>query len=75
MLLASATVACAGDPVCVTHACGILGAAQISVTAPNAPTGVSGLTIVVNGDPSTIGDCEHCDTVDTQFLSVVLAVA
>src|SRR5690349_10266958 len=49
LMLASLAVACAGDAVCVGHQCQVLYAANISVTAPNAPMGVAGLTMVVNG--------------------------
>jgi hypothetical protein len=118
LMMASLTLACVADPVCVGRACGTLDAAHISVSAPNAPGGLSGVTIVVNGDTNTVNqdpciaggaavstcsvhggrgtysvevrapgyqtaivkftatgtpaNCYHCDSVDTQLLSVVL---
>jgi len=56
IILAGTAVACSSD-VCVNNPCPSLPAAIISVTAPNAPNGITGLTWMRTGAPTVVNPC------------------
>jgi hypothetical protein len=60
VVLLSLTVACPGDAGCVLYPCPPQDAAEISVTAPNAPAGIVGLTMIARSGAETgSGPCNH----------------
>jgi hypothetical protein len=58
LVLASLAVACSGD-TCVLYPCPQSEAAEISVTAPNAPTGIAGLSMAITGAVVGSGPCNQ----------------
>jgi hypothetical protein len=60
LALTCCVVACSSDAVCVIT-CPSPEAAEISVTASNAPTGIVGLTMTIAGPVSALGNtaCSH----------------
>ena len=59
LVLVSLAVACSGDAACVYYPCPLPEAAEISVTAPNAPAGVPGLTMGITGAETGSGACNQ----------------
>jgi hypothetical protein len=61
--LSCCVVACSSDAVCVVM-CAPPKAAEISVTATNAPTGIAGLTMTITGPvvPSSVCQGPRCST-------------
>lgn len=51
-----ALIACSAD--CVAHPCPLPEAIRLSVSASNAPAGVTGLSLTVNGDAEGSSPCE-----------------
>jgi hypothetical protein len=52
-------IACSSDANCIYYPCAVPEAAEISVTASNAPAGIPGLTMSVSGSVSGVGPCNH----------------
>ena len=57
VILASLAIACSGDANCLLLPCPPPEAAEISVSAPNAPAGISGLTMTISGPARGSGPC------------------
>ena len=58
LVLVAVAAACSGD-ACVYYPCPAPLAAEISVTAPNAPAGVPGLTMAISGAEIGSGPCNQ----------------
>ena len=52
-------VACSSDANCIYYPCAQPEAAEISVTASNAPSGIPGLTMAVSGSVTGGGPCDQ----------------
>jgi hypothetical protein len=53
-----ALVACTGDCDNVSQPCPILEAVRLSISAANAPSGITGLSVVVDGSTEDTAQCE-----------------
>jgi hypothetical protein len=59
IVLACCVVACSSDSQCLALPCPLLEAAEITVTATNAPAGIPGLTATVSGASTETIPCNQ----------------
>ena len=58
-MLPGLALACSSDAACIYYPCPLPEAAEISVSATSAPTGIPGLAMVVSGPMSGTGPCSE----------------
>ena len=59
LVLASLAIACSSDATCIYYPCPMPEAAEISVSAPNAPAGVPDLAMAISGPETGSGPCNQ----------------